>query len=305
MTRFILALSTMLVPIAALAAPSCAIAEPPSDSVVVPIPAPARIYGNLPVHQTVAPVQGRALQHIVAAGAKLTELGTVHGLRTVFAQNGSKFQVFYVSPDGDAVIGGVMWDASGKNVTRQQVAGIPGTVPTVTIGPEIPERQQSATAPLPDSAAGKPSLIMAAEHTSYGTIGTTTAPRLWMFVDPMCSFSIRAMAALKPYVASGKVQLAVIPVAVLDYEDQGKSTSSAQMMLSQPAGSMVQAWEDRRLSGSPDPAAIIKLATNMATADTLHLKGTPTFVWRKGDGTEGMSAGVPPDLDALLSSIAS
>lgn len=301
-------LSAILFPVSALAAPQCAIAEArPSDSMVVPVPKPAAIYGGHTTQQSgTTPVANvPALQHIISAGATLTDIGMSHGLRTVFARNGSKFQVFYVSPDGRAVVGGVMWDASGKNVTRQQVVGIPGAIPTVTIGSSIPDERPSAAAAITPSEPSQPSLVAAAEHTSYGIIGAPTAPRLWMFIDPLCSFSVRAMAALKPYVANGKVQLAVVPVAVLDYEDQGKSTSSARMMLSQPTDSMVQAWEDRRLTGSLDPAAIVKLASNMATADALHLKGTPTFVWRKGDGTEGMSAGVPPDLDALLSSIAS
>jgi thiol:disulfide interchange protein DsbG len=52
-----------------------------------------------------------------------------------------------------------------------------------------------------------------------------------VFIDPLCSYSIRAMAALEPYAASGRVELAVIPLAVLDYEDQNRSTPSALGML--------------------------------------------------------------------------
>lgn len=272
---------------------------------VVPVPMPARLYDNARASSDTISIKTPALDHIKAAGAKLTELGTVHGLRTVFARNGSKFQVFYLTPDGQAVVGGVMWDASGKNVTRQQVSGIPGAVPTVTIGPDTPSGPSPAVISHPTDTAGAPSLIAAAKHTAYGIIGSPTAPRLWMFVDPMCSFSVRAMAALKPFVADGRLQLAVIPVSVLDYEDRGKSTTSAQVMLSQPINAMVQSWEDGQLSGAPDPAAIVKLASNMAIAKSLQLKGTPTFIWRRADGTEGMSAGVPPDLDTFLASIAS
>ncbi len=41
-----------------------------------------------------------ALRRIASAGAQLTDLGTEHGLRTVFARNGQSFQVFYLTPDG-------------------------------------------------------------------------------------------------------------------------------------------------------------------------------------------------------------
>jgi hypothetical protein len=39
-----------------------------------------------------------ALRHIQEAGAQLTELGTTHGIRAVFARNGQHFQVFYLAP---------------------------------------------------------------------------------------------------------------------------------------------------------------------------------------------------------------
>jgi thiol:disulfide interchange protein DsbG len=33
------------------------------------------------------------------------------------------------------------------------------------------------------------------------------------------------------------------------------------------------------------------------------LKGTPTFIWRKPDGTEGRIDGIPTSIDALVSSV--
>ena len=40
---------------------------------------------------------------------------------------GATFQVFYLTPDGQAAVGGVMWDSAGHNITRSQVAPIEGT----------------------------------------------------------------------------------------------------------------------------------------------------------------------------------
>ena len=45
-----------------------------------------------------------------------------------------QFQVFYMTPDKERLIPGVMWDAAGKNITRKQIADIPGAVPTVVVG---------------------------------------------------------------------------------------------------------------------------------------------------------------------------
>ena len=67
---------------------------------------------------------------LAMAPGQVTELGTLHGLRGIFVRNAGQFQVFYASPDDERVIPGAMFDAQGKNLTLDQVAAIPGTVPT-------------------------------------------------------------------------------------------------------------------------------------------------------------------------------
>lgn len=127
-----------------------------------------------------------ALKQIFSRGAQLIEFGFQHGLRGVFARQGDTFQVFYVAPDGQAVNGGVMWEASGQNVTRQQVTPIDGAIPTVTIG----AASSQAAAPSPaqtqaDAAPANPaatSLIEAAEHTTSGSIGDPKAPKMRHYV---------------------------------------------------------------------------------------------------------------------------
>ena len=241
-----------------------------------------------------------AAQLLTEAGSSATELGVRHGLRTLFVRSGSQFQVFYATPDGERVIPGVLWDASGKNLTRDQVASVAGAIPTVTIG----EAGAAATAqPAAAHAAAPGSLLAAVQGATSGTTGSASAPRLWMFIDPQCSFSVRAMQQLQPYVASGRVRLSVIPISVLDYEDQGRSTTSALAMLSKPEEQMVAAWGAGQLTGAVAPEAAAKLQANMAAAQAVALRGTPTFVWRKADGTEGRADGVPSDLGALISSI--
>ena len=240
-----------------------------------------------------------ALKRIASNGAELSELGIQHGLRTIFARNGDTFQVFYLAPDGHAVVGGVMWDETGDNITRDQVAPIPGTIPTVKIGTNAAQSQTIAVTSNPDTSP-----LKVVTGTTYGTIGPAAAPRLWMFVDPMCAFSIRAMQLLRPYVEAGRIQLAVIPLSVLDYEDQGRSTPAAEVMVSFPADQMVAAWTGQQLTGTPPAAAANVLQANMAGAAAIHLRGTPTFVWRKSDGSVGRADGLPEDFGTMIGSIA-
>ncbi len=145
MRRVLLASSLLLFPTLAVADPQCSI-QPATPAAAI-LPAASQAARLQPVSvEAAAPAAtnqtrrvigteeiGRvaALQRIASAGAQLTDLGTEHGLRTVFARNGQTFQVFYITPDGQGAIGGVMWDSTGRNITRQQVSSIDGAIPTV------------------------------------------------------------------------------------------------------------------------------------------------------------------------------
>ncbi len=234
-----------------------------------------------------------ALRRIASAGAQLTDLGTEHGLRTVFARNGQSFQVFYLTPDGQGAVGGVMWDAAGRNITRQQVSSIDGAIPTVTIG-------AATIAPPRTPQTTSTSALQAAASTTYGITGVASAPRLWVFIDPLCSFSVQAMEQLRPFIAAGKVQVAVIPLSFLG----PRSTAASRVMLSKGTEQMVNAWTSNALNGEADATSVAALQANMAVSEALALRGTPTFYWRKADGSEGRQEGLPTDIGAMIASIA-
>lgn len=304
--KLLLGSALSFIPLLAMAAPLCAVqptageapATPPNTT--VSYPAASEGNGLTPIPAAEAD-QVPALQRIRASGAQLYNLGEVHGLRSVFAVAGEGFQVFYLSPDGEVAIRGIAQDAAGKNLTREQVARVPGALPTAVLAGD--PRPLPAIAPGAAPAAAQvpaTSLLQAVQAAAYGTEGRDEAPRLWVFVDPQCSFSRRALQQLRPYVASGRVQLAVIPVSVLDHEDQGLSTVRAEAMLGLPREQMVAAWAENRLGGPAEAGAVASLQANMLVADRIGLKGTPTFLWRKADGSEGRADGIPADLEAMV-----
>jgi protein-disulfide isomerase len=190
-----------------------------------------------------------------------------------------------------------MWDAAGKNITRKQIADIPGAVATVVVGGG--ETGQSS------STEGLVAALPLLQKAFFGTIGPASAPHLFMLVDPQCIYSVRAFQMLQPYVAAGRLQVSVIPLSVLDQEDQGQSTRSALALLSKPADELVSAWRAGSVNDTPSPEAAERLRANMAIAQAIGLKGTPTFIWRKPGGAEGRMDGIPMSMDALVSSIGS
>jgi thiol:disulfide interchange protein DsbG len=234
-------------------------------------------------------------------GQDLIELPLQHGLRALFLHNGPEFQIFYASPDNERVIPGVMWDAAGRDLTRDQVAAIPGTVPTVRIGSDV--TAEGALGGAADRVNGLPDLIAVAQSTTHGSIGNASAPELWMFMDPQCSFSVRAMQQLTPFITAGKLQLHVIPLSILDREDNGLSTRSALNLVSMPSNQLVARWETGQTTGTPSSDASVMLQMNMAAAASIHLQGTPTLIWRKADGIAGRLDGIPSDMGGLVASI--
>ena len=123
MRAHLLASSLLLTPTIAISAPSCAVPQyaadtgPSSDSPARPATATSNSEGLTAIG---ADRVGRvlALRRLASNGAQLFDLCVQHGLQTVFARNGSTFQVFYLAPDGQAAIGGVERDAAGRNITR-------------------------------------------------------------------------------------------------------------------------------------------------------------------------------------------
>jgi thiol:disulfide interchange protein DsbG len=179
------------------------------------------------------------------ASGNITSLGVEHGLPGFFVRSGPQFQVFYATPDKQRLIPGVMWDAAGKDPTRQQVAHIPGAIPTVVVGGTEP-RQSSGT---PTAVAALPFV----QEAFFGAIGPASAPQLFMLVDPQCIYSVRALQMQRPYVAGGRLRVAVIPLSVLDPEDEGQSTRSALTLLSKPADQLVSAWQAGRINDAQTP----------------------------------------------------
>ncbi|OYV51273.1 MAG: hypothetical protein B7Y73_00125 [Acidocella sp. 35-58-6] len=241
---------------------------------------------GVPIEMTLAQLKA------VAAG-NITDIGAVHGLEGYFVRSGSMFQVFYATPDSQRVIPGVLWDASGKNITKTEVADIPGAIPTVEVnGPDGPQTSPEAALPL-------------VQNATFGTIGDNPRKHLFMLIDPQCIYSIRAFQMLKPFAEANQIEISVIPLTILDGEDGGQSTKSAMALLSDPPEQIVTAWETGSEANPPSSNAVGKLKNNMLIAQAIGLQATPTFFWRKADGSEGQLVGVPQDVQAFVAAIGS
>lgn len=269
--------------------------------------------GSAAVAGAIAHLSPAQLAEIAPGGA--TEIGERLGLRGLFVRSGPSFQVFYVTPDGQRVVPGVLYDAAGREQTRAQIATIPGAVPTVVVG-DGPAAAVGPAGPAAATAAAAGGLGLVERLRAGGggpearpgvhaqLVGAEGAPVVWMLADPRCGYSVRAMQMLQPLVSAGRVRVGIVPVAVLDREPGGASAREAMAMLSLPPGQALTAWGARALGGVPIAAeAPARLADNMALANAIRLTGTPTFLFRRSDGTEGRADGLPDNPAAIAAAM--
>lgn len=253
-------------------------------------------------------------------GKNIDHIPASHGLEGLFVRTEKHFQVFYITPDRQKVIPGMMWDEEGRNITQTQIANlIKIKTPDAISTHASPNQKESVETEKQtqffknDSLPTGPSMniftnprdeaskaIFALLNQSYGGIyGKADTPALLVFIDPLCHYSKQAIALLDPYVKAGKLHLVIIPIAVLDSVDGNQSSKQARMLLSAPANQMVETWT----TGTSIPFSIDssqKLATNQKLIEGLHLRGTPIFFWQRPDQSIRHFEGLPDSMDSLV-----
>lgn len=132
--------------------------------------------------------------------------------------------------------------------------------------------------------------------------GRASAPLLYVFADPNCSFCYRFYKMAEPLVTSGRLQLRWVMVAFLQSSSAGKA--NAILSSSDPRAAL-HADEDRfdvaHESGGIAPASSQNttvqqvLQAHVSAMDTLGAVGTPTLLYRDGRGHWAAQVGLPPN----------
>lgn len=210
------------------------------------------------------------------------------GLTAWSAYAGQQPLALYATPDGKHVIAGSMFDAEGKNLTREAL-------------------DKAVRAPM---SAG---MWKQAEASHWIADGQAKAPRtVYVFTDPNCPYCNKLWADARPWVDSGKVVLRHIMVGILTPTSAGKA--AALLADKDPAAALLayerghSAENAKTLSsGRPKPlgdsgikplasipAAIqAKLEANEKLMAQWGLQATPAVIWRDSAGLVQMRSGAP------------
>jgi thiol:disulfide interchange protein DsbG len=133
------------------------------------------------------------------------------------------------------------------------------------------------------------------ERSTWIEDGRSDAQRtVYVFTDPNCPLCTRFWADARPWVASGKVQLRHVLVAVLDESSAGKA--AALLSSKEPAIALAQ-YESRpgslRAQTKVDGTITQRLEANESLMNAIRAEGTPAIVYRDSTGIVRKFVGAP------------
>ncbi|EPX83509.1 Thiol:disulfide interchange protein DsbG precursor [Salipiger mucosus DSM 16094] len=281
------------------------------------------------------------LEYLMDSGVKLTYLGDAGGLKGYLGESPSgKVQTFYMTPDGNHVVAGVLFRSGGTNVTGVQVsdmenrykaaqrnariargqADVPVTEvpePTVSNGLDevSSEEIQDGDAAMHDvseyqSDRSDSNLRQDLESAAWFQVGSDDAPVVYMIADPNCPYCHQAWQDLRPRVMNGEISLRVLLIAGL----QGSEAKSLSLLSREnPSRAWFAGEGSTRTQPVQDPPAVDTdafgraqryLNRNMRLFERHDLTSTPTMFYHDSEGTLYETSGLPRDMDVFLGEVA-
>ncbi len=265
--------------------------------------------------QTTPPPLPDTLQNMAAQGAQMRYLGREKGLDGWLVIQGGQEQFFYVTPDHEAILLGLLFDKSGKMVTVRQVQSLQqGNDPTLESLMAMPQAdmntdqlavlQKELQAKIAEKQQASPAqqLYAAIEKANTITLGSADAPVVYAFLDPQCPHCHQFINEIrKDYLDGGQIQMKVIPVGF-----HAETKAQAALLLAAPDPQAV--WF-RHLDGDetalPISAAVNLQAVeqNLAIMQEWKLDATPIVIYKATSGDIKIIRGRPRNPVDLLNDL--
>lgn len=167
------------------------------------------------------PAMPDALQILVERGAQARYLGTRHGMQGWITIFQGQEQYYYVTPNGEGFLMGLLFDKDGTMATVKQVRDLQsqsGEVLDFLAEDKKISEQDLTTAIRETNEAFEyktPAERMFAdvENSNWVEFGSKDAPVIYSFMDPQCPHCHEFMKDLKTaYIEKGLVRVRMIPV---------------------------------------------------------------------------------------------
>jgi thiol:disulfide interchange protein DsbG len=258
---------TMLFAVTMLLAACGGKSDAPVAQAAAGVPA-VTVAASTPAAPAMANADGptQAEQYLMKQGVKISQAFVSRSsLKAIVADNGAERRLFYVTPDGQSLISGMVFDLNGQNITSEDMARF--NVKDVGGNQVLSDMQ------LED-------LWKRAGELQY--IAEGEGRPVYVVFDPNCPYCHQLWRSLREVAASGKVQVRWVPVAILS--ESSKNLAAALYQTKSPLASLTELG-----LGSLGAAPVIEKASADALARNLLLlrdtgyTGVPTLLWKEGD----------------------
>lgn len=258
------------------------------------------------------PALPEALQVLVDKGAQARYLGERHGMQgwvTIFQ---GQEQYYYVTPDGEGFLMGLLFDKDGSMATVEQVRDLQsqsGEVLDFLAADRNPSDQDLTKAIRETNEAFEyktPAERMFAdvENSNWVKFGSDNAPVIYSFMDPQCPHCHEFMNDMrKAYIDKGLIQVRMIPVGFRE-----ETLAQAAFLLAAPDAK--ERWY-KHLDGDNN-ALPAKLGTstqgiqkNLSLMQAWKFNVTPMTVYRGKDGKVKLIRGRAGNMADILADLPS
>lgn len=258
------------------------------------------------------PPMPEVLEELASRGAQVRFLGSENGLNGWATILQGQEQYFYVTPNGDAVLMGLLFDKTGRAITVEQVARLQQSDTSLGALSSIAVPEPEASDPVArlrdqlrqqvDMPPPAEQMMADIEAANVLTLGKADAPVVYAFVDPQCPHCHSLMQDLrKDLLPQGKIQVKLIPVGLRD-----DTKAQAAYMLAAPDAT--DRWY-RHLDGDKDALPVDStlnrqgVERNLIIMQNWKFDATPIMVYRDRNGAVKIVRGRPRDLNQIVADL--
>lgn len=250
-----------------------------------------------------------ALQVLVDRGAQARYLGQRHGLDGWITIFQGQEQYYYVTPNGEGFLMGLLFDRDGTMVTLNQVRDLQRQstdgLDFLAADKKIDEKLTTAiqdTNKVFEYKTPAERMFADVENSNWLSFGDKSAPVIYSFMDPQCTHCHAFMKDLRhDYIEKGLVQVRMIPVGFRE-----ETLAQAAFLLASPDAK--ERWY-KHLDG--DTAALpAKKGTNtqgiqknLALMQTWKFSVTPMTIYRGKDGKIKLVRGRVGNMSDILADL--
>ena len=266
------------------------------------------------------------LKNLVAEGAQIRYLGRESGLDGWVTIKQGQPQYFYVTPDQQTILMGILFNSKGDVITLRQINDLRGKD-----GPALDKLAGFPAPPKPDATADgaakiaamatpdltpdallqstKPpskadQLYEAVTAANWLELGKPDAPVIYTFIDPECPHCHDLLQDFRKsgYLEDGLVKLRVMPVGLISE----KSLQEAAFLLAAPQAQelLYQHLDGKEKVLLADLNANTQgVQRNMSLMQDWKVDVTPFSVYKDASGKVKIMKGRPNDLKKLVAEL--